>query len=80
MSVHKSPNGREVAHEVDAGLSPPGHQPQGQVVPRGQHRPGHALPTKRGPEGRRVPVPSIIELNVRAGMTRVPRAFARGGL
>lgn len=72
--------GGEVPHKVHSGLSPPGHQPQGQVVPRGQHRPGGALPTKRRPEGRRAPVPSVVELNVRAGVTRVPRAFAGGGL
>lgn len=44
--------GGEVPHKVDSGLSPPGHQPQGQVVSCGQHRPGRALSTKRRPEGR----------------------------
>lgn len=72
--------GGEVPHKVDPGLSPPCHQPQGQVVSCGQHWPRQTLPTKRRPKGRRTPVPSIIELNVWASMTRVPRALTRGGL
>lgn len=74
------PERSEVAHKVDSGLSPTGHQPQCQEVSSGQHRPGWALPTQGRPEGRRAPVPSIVELNVWAGVTWITGTFSRGGL
>lgn len=72
--------GGEVPHKVHSGLSPPGHQPEGQVVSRGQHGPGQALPAERRAERRRAPVPPIVELNVRTSMTWVTCAFSGRGL
>lgn len=74
------PEGGEVAHKVDSGLRPPGHQPQGQVVSGGQHRPGRALPAQRRPERRGALVLPVVELNVRAGVARIRRAPAGGRL
>ena len=74
------PEGGEVPHEVHAGLGPPGHQPQRQVVPRREHRPWGALPTQRGAHWRGAPLPAVVELEVGASVAGVLGPLARPGV
>lgn len=61
-----------MAHEVHPGLGAPGHQPQGEIVPRGQDGPGDGLPTQRGPDGRGRLVLPVVELDEGPGVAGVP--------
>ena len=62
-----------MAHKVYPGLGAPGHQPQGEVVSRGQDGPGNGLPAQRRSDRRGRLVLSVVELDERPGVAGIPR-------